>query len=412
MRYLVALTLVLTACAGDTEPDASRPATSVTTTSPSTIPTVTESTAPSTTSSVPLDDVVTVDPGEVVVGPARFELSAPVDAAVRPGDDRLYVVERSGRVLLVHTDDSAPVKVVLDISTSISTEGEGGLLGLAFSPDGTTAYLNGTTLEDDEFTTFVEAYSVSPDGEFDRDSATRIITIAQPRRNHNGGDLVVDRDGTLLVPTGDGGGANDPDRAALDPTSLLGKLLRIMPLTTGGYEIPEDNPAGPAREVWASGLRNPWRVSLDSRTGDLWIGDVGQSSREEINVAWRDDGFARGASFGWSAYEGTKRFNDDQPVTGHIEPFFEYEHGVDGCSVSAGVRYRGSRTPGLSGAFVFADFCSGRVTALPVLADRTAGRPVVIGEVAAAVAVVEDPEGELWVVSLAGGLHPISAANP
>jgi glucose/arabinose dehydrogenase len=274
--------------------------------------------------------------------------------------------------------------------------------------------VNGTTVEGDVFTTFIDAYAVSTGGVFDPASRTRIISIPQPRRNHNGGDIVVDLDDMLLIPTGDGGGSNDSERTALDPGSLLGKVLRIAPLATGGYEIPEDNPPGPLREVWANGLRNPWRVSLDSLTGDLWIADVGQSSREEVDVAWRDEGLARAASFGWSAYEGTKRFNEDvgEPDWRRIDPIFEYEHGEAGCSIAGGVRYRGAAVPALAGAFVFADFCSGRVTALPVLADRTAGRPVVIGEVPAAVAVVEGLGGELWVLSLAGGLHPISAVNP
>lgn len=272
------------------------------------------------------------------------EVDEPVDASVRTGDEALYVVSRAGRVHRI-VDGSVVEPVALDISDLTQAEGERGLLGLAFSPDGSVAYVNYTDLNGD---TVVARLTVNADGTIDPASMRSLLTIAQPYSNHNGGDIVVEPDGMLLVPTGDGGSGGDPDRFALDDSSLLGKVLRVDPETG-------------AATVIARGLRNPWRVDLyDDR---LWLADVGQGEWEEVSVL---DGVSQVrdvVDFGWSAYEGTERFNDDQNSSAHEPPVLVYEHGDDGCSISGGaVAVSGA----LAGRYVFADYCSGRVWSIPV----------------------------------------------
>ena len=272
------------------------------------------------------------------------EVDEPVDAAVRAGDEALYVVSRAGVVHRI-VDGVVADGAALDMANLTQAEGERGLLGLAFSPDGTVAYVNYTDLNGD---TVVARLIVNADGTFDRASMRSLLTIAQPYSNHNGGDIVVEPDGMLLVATGDGGSGGDPDRVALNDSSLLGKVLRVHP-DTG------------AATVIARGLRNPWRVDLfDDR---LWLADVGQGEWEEVSVL---DGVSQVrdvVDFGWSAYEGTKRFNDDQDSPNHVPPVLVYEHGDDGCSISGGaVAVSGV----LAGRYVFADYCSGRVWSIPV----------------------------------------------
>lgn len=341
-----------------------------------------------------------------VVGEAVVTVTEPVDVRVRPGTDELWVAERRG-VVSRHVGGSA--ETMLDVSAALVPNVEEGLLGFTFAPDGSLLYLNTASLG----RTAVTAHRVGPDGQVEADSAVEILSFEQPHENHNGGDLHIGPDGFLYVFTGDGGFVGDPDRFALDLTTPLGKILRIDPRPGDEppYLVPADNPfvddPTALDEIWSFGLRNPWRASFDPLTGDLWIGDVGDFDREEINVAWADEGAGRGVSFGWSAWEGTSRFNDDQPADGHEFPFFEYEHGVDGCSVSAGEVYRGDAIPDLVGWFVLADFCSGVVRAVEIGPDRTPGRIVVLGEVPAPVAVRAGVDGELVVVSVVGGIHPV-----
>jgi hypothetical protein len=354
---------------------------------------------------------------EVAVGDAVLTLTEPVDIAIRPGDERLYVVERPGRVTVV--EGTSVGATVVDISDQTRNGGEQGLLGLAFSPDGARAYLNFTDVEGD---TVIAEFTVDADGTFDPDSQREVLTVPQPFPNHNGGDLAFGPDDLLYIGTGDGGAADDPNRVALDTGDLLGKMLRIDPTPDGDqpYTVPDGNPFvgvdGARPEIWSIGVRNPWRFSFDSATGDLWIADVGQNRWEEVNRLPAVDGIdaGRGVSLGWSAYEGDERFNDDQPDIDpagapHRGPLHVYEHGDDGCSISGGEVYRGSGIAGLDGWYVFGDFCSGKVWALEVLSDGTAGEVREIGNVPSLVAVVAGADGELWALSLAGGIHPVIA---
>lgn len=311
------------------------------------------------------------------------EVDEPVDASVRTGDEALYVVSRAGRVHRI-VDGSVVEPVALDISDLTQAEGEHGLLGLAFAPDGTVAYVNYTDLNGD---TVIARLTVKGDGTLDRSSMRTLLTIAQPYANHNGGDVVVEPDGMLLVATGDGGSGGDPDRVALDDSSLLGKVLRVDP---------EDG----AVQIIARGLRNPWRVDLhDDR---LWLADVGQGEWEEISVLNDVSGVSAIVDFGWSAFEGNERFNEDQSSAGHVPPVLVYEHGEDGCSVSGGaVAVSGS----LAGRYVFADYCSGRVWSIPTDGVNPNKEQLFDG-LESPVAVVRAGE-DLYVLTLGGGVFRI-----
>jgi glucose/arabinose dehydrogenase len=338
-------------------------------------------------------------------------LERPVDLAWRAGDDGLYIVEQHGRIVRVAGDEST---TALDISDLTEGSGEQGLLGLAFTPSGDIAYINYT---DDNGDTTITEHPVAADGTFETGDLARVVLqIDQPYDNHNGGGLEFGPDGFLYIGTGDGGDGGDPERRATDLTSLLGKMLRIDPTISEGqpYSVPPDNPFvgtdGVAPEIWSSGLRNPWRYAFDSVTGDLWIADVGQNTWEEINVAPATEGVdaGKGLSFGWSAFEGDERYNDDVSPDGHTPPFATYDHDEGDCSISGGVRVRGGSVPALDGWYVYADYCSGRVWALEVIgegADMEAGRVVELGQVEAPTAAIAGPAGEVYVLSRSGPVY-------
>lgn len=326
-----------------------------------------------------------------------------VDLSARIAEDgsaTTYAVEQGGTIRLVG-EGGSPRGVAADLTSLTDERGEQGLLGLAFTRDGRTAFVNYTDLDGN---TTVDAFSVADDGSFDMESRRTIYSLEQPYRNHNGGDLIVSPDGrSLFVFNGDGGSGGDPERYALDPTSQLGKIVRID-LDASGDE---------AISIWASGLRNPWRAYLDPLTEDLWIADVGENMWEEINVVSFAE--SEGASFGWSALEGTEAFNGDQAEAHakytEVLPVHTYPHEGDDCSISGGAVYRGSSIPAIGTWYVFSDFCSGKVRALCVTESRTVCGVVEIGSVEASVAILPDASGELWVLSLAGELVPIIAAS-
>ena len=295
--------------------------------------------------------------------------------------------------------------------------GEQGLLGMTFSPGGDVAYIN---YIDNNGNTVISEHSVAADGTFGTgDQARTVLEIEQPYDNHNGGDLTFGPDGLLYIGMGDGGDGGDPERRATDLSTLLGKMLRIDPAIAEGqpYTVPPDNPFvdtdGAAPEIWASGLRNPWRFSFDRETGDLWIADVGQNSWEEIDFAPAVGGVdaGKGLSFGWSAFEGDERYNEDVSPDGHTPPLATYGHD-EGCSVSGGVRVRGGPVPALEGWYVYADYCSGMVWALEVTgegADVAAGRIVELPSVESPTAVVDGPAGEVYILSASG---PVLRLDP
>lgn len=394
--------LLLGACSSDSDPEpAQTTAAADTTAAPSTAPDTTapDTTVPATDSTAPAS-TVPLATGAVAFTPFVSGLAKPVDIAFRTGDPTLYVVQQDGRIVTV--DDGKVGSTVLDISQKISTDNEQGLLGMAFHPTEPLAYVDYTNASGD---TVVAEFAVNADGSFDASSERAVIGIDQPYANHNGGEVVFGPDGYLYIGLGDGGSANDPQRHALDLTSYLGKILRIDPVASGGkpYTVPDDNPfvgnASAKPEIWSYGLRNPWRFDFDTATGDLWIADVGQNQWEEVDLATAADGGGKGVNFGWSAFEGTHRFNTDQSDAGVTPPIWEYPHGDEGCSVSGGAVYRGSDVPSLVGWYVVADYCSGKVWALQAGADDTLAGNVPLGVVANPSAVVRGPDGELYVLA-------------
>jgi len=337
-------------------------------------------------------------------------LEQPVALAVRPEDQALYFAEKVGRVVALREDGAEP-DVILDITGEVSQGSEQGLLGLAFSPDGDFLYTNYTDVQGH---THVTKFRTQSDG-LDLGSRRDVLFVPQPFSNHNGGNLVFGPDGYLYIGLGDGGSGGDPDGNGQSLQTLLGKMLRISPRPSDGdpYGIPPDNPFvgqdGARAEIWAYGLRNPWRYSFDRGNGDLWIGDVGQSEREEIDVELA--GSAGGLNFGWNLFEGTLSYEgggseDDQTVS----PVYEYPNGNGGCAVTGGYVYRGEEIPDLVGAYVFGDFCRGSLEAI-VLRNGEATQQRSLGQVVEGLASFgEDANGVLYVLSLAGPVYRIVSA--
>ncbi|MGW2216552.1 PQQ-dependent sugar dehydrogenase [Nonomuraea sp. NPDC001684] len=324
----------------------------------------------------------------------RFE--RPVALAARKGDARLYVAEQGGRLRATDGD------VIVDLSGEVSGGNEQGLLGVAFHPSGRWLYLDWT---DTRGATHVTEWA------FDGRRATGrrdVLTQEQPYANHNGGQLAFGPDGHLYVGLGDGGSAGDPQGNGQDLGTLLGKILRIDPRGRP-YKVPRDNPFagkdGARPEIWAYGLRNPWRFGFDRHSGDLWIGDVGQDEVEEVD---RQPAASKGGeNYGWNLREGGRPFRGGTG-RGLTEPVITYPLHKDGnCSVIAGYVYRGAALPWLRGSFLYGDFCAGWVRAAPAAEPSKAAE---IGRVEQLSSFGEGLDGELYALSLRGPLYRIEPA--
>jgi glucose/arabinose dehydrogenase len=334
------------------------------------------------------------------------------------------VAEKTGRVRSVRLRGAGEGEVadgaVLDVSSQVSGELEQGLLGLTFSPDGGRLYVDYTNRDGD---TRVVEYGFA-DGKADTGSAREVLAVDQPFPNHNGGEVAFGPDGLLYVGLGDGGSQGDPNGNGQNLGVLLGKILRLDPRPSGGrpYTVPADNPfvgrPGARPEVWAYGLRNPWRFTWDRATGDLWIGDVGQDKFEEVD--FRAAGSPAGANFGWNGAEGNHTFKGGAPP-GAVAPLFEYSHDK-GISITGGYVYRGQRLTGLQGAYVCGDAASGRLFALvqqggrlvdqrelDLRVDRQATGGSVRGYGLASFG--EDAQGSLYLLSLTGELLRFEPGN-
>ncbi|MGH9286345.1 MAG: PQQ-dependent sugar dehydrogenase, partial [Acidimicrobiales bacterium] len=330
-------------------------------------------------------------------------LSQPLALAVRAGDPALYIAEKGGRVRAIRggqVDGGA----VLDLSGEVSSGFEQGLLGLAFAPAGTQLYVNYTDRAGD---THIVEYTF--DGRrADPASARELLFQDQPFANHNGGNLVFGPDGLLYIGLGDGGSGGDPQGNAQRLDTLLGKMLRIDPRPSGGdpYTIPAGNPfagqAGARAEIWAYGLRNPWRYSFDRQTGELWIADVGQNAIEEVNRAPR--GSRGGENYGWNRREGTRAFRGSARPPGAVDPVYEYPTSGGNCSVTGGHVYRGSRHPALVGVYVFADYCAGDIMGLVPAGGGAVGAEDLGARVPMLSSFGQDADGELYALSLTGGV--------
>lgn len=319
-------------------------------------------------------------------------LEAPIDTTVLPGGTVL-VAERAGRVRVLEGPE--PGRIVLDVSGRTTTDGERGLLSIAVAPWGDELFLSMTDAGGD---TLVEAHPIA--GTEVTGDPRAIYATRQPRANHNGGPILFLPDGTLLLGLGDGGGAGDPLGAGQDLTTPLGSLVRLA-VRDGDVTVPSDNPfldvAGADPTIAAYGLRNPWRMSIDRSLGELWIADVGQSAREEINRVPVDQ--LLGANFGWALREGDIAFLGDEPDD-HVPPVHTYGHGP-GCAITGGLVYRGDAIPELVGGYVFTDLCDGELRVLVAEGTGVGARPLGV----AAERVIgfgTDASGELLVLEIGG----------
>ena len=338
---------------------------------------------------------------ELVLEPV-FQIGAATAFATRPGRDSLFVAEQRGQIFEVALGDDGRAagqpREILDLRDHVLAQNERGLLGIDFSPEGDRLYAVFTN--SDGHNSLV-SWAVAADGSVDVESELPHLEVFQPFSNHNGGQITFGPDGYLYYALGDGGGGGDPDGNAQNLATLLGSILRIEPdPVAGGYSVPPDNPfvdlPGAAPEIWVHGFRNPWRFAFDSSTGDLWIGDVGQDDREEINLLSGDD--YAGANLGWNAFEGTHRFSDtDAP--GHVPPLVEYTHGDGRCSVIGGFVYRGTAIPSLDGVYLYSDHCDGVIRGV---VPGVGSGPLVASESESGVSFGEGPDGEIYFVGSDG----------
>lgn len=322
------------------------------------------------------------------------DLDAPSALVDLPGPGPVLASTLAGRVHLVDLDRGTS-EVVLDLTDRVSTGGERGLLGMAADPAGERLYLDLTDPDGDTRIISLPLRAGRPVGE--PDDAVEHLRIGQPYRNHNGGHLAFGPDGALWIGVGDGGSANDPAGVSRDPGLLLGAMLRVVPDPAGGVLAPSTNPDWGGRpEVWAIGLRNPWRYSFDRETNELWVADVGQDAVEEVTVV---DPSSDRVDFGWDRLEGTRPF-DGEPGPDLTDPVIEYTHD-DGCSVTGGYVYRGTAIPDLYGWYLFADYCGGWIRAVP--ADRPDTEPVQLAaDLGPVISFAELDDGELLVLTAAG----------
>ena len=385
-----------------------------TATSAPTTPTPTTG-APTTEPPVENDapDELLVDPDPVVIDSITVEItsilatSAVTDALAGP-DGHLWVVTQNGRIL--DADDDA--RVVLDISERTSADGERGLLGAALDQERGVMWLHHTDTTGDTVVAAYDLIRTATGWSAVAESRTDLVHIVQPYANHNGGDLALAPDGTLLIATGDGGSANDPLRVAHDLSSPLGKLLRLETGPDGhGTVTPADNPWVDSAEplVFSTGLRNPWRIDIDPLNGDLWIADVGQNRREEINRVVASDGALAGSGvdFGWSSHEADLEMNGDTTAPESattVWPIHTYDHDTSGCSISGGVVDRSTPGAGLWGWYVFADLCAGDIRAL----NHLTGDVITLGSVELPTSVARGPAGALVVTAATGSVYRIN----
>ncbi len=374
------------------------------------VPTVAAALARTSVASSPTTTAVALRPQLDGLSVQITEIAKVIDPTVvvhRVGDASLYIGQRSGQVIRFSEGNA---NTILDIADRVTAGGEQGLLGLAFNPSGNRLYVH---YSDSEGDTSIDEFTVDTDGTVAVESRRHVFGQEQPHANHNGGTITFGPDGYLYVGLGDGGSSGDPQRRSGILTSLLGKILRIDPgqQATAPYAAPSSNPfvgiADARPEIWATGLRNPWRLSFDRATGDLWIGDVGQGATEEIDRLAPNES---GVDFGWSAFEGSTRFNADVESPQHRPPVHEYQHGdgpMQGCSITGGFVYRGTAIPALRGAYVFADYCAKGIRAIDPAAPDTA---VLISETGSSLATFgEDTDGEMYVASLDGQVFKITS---
>ena len=348
---------------------------------------------------------------------AGVALTQPLAMMQAPGDDtRWFVLEKTGAVrVFANTPNVTTASTFL--SLTVNPTNEGGLLGMAFHPNWATNHQAFVSFTESSPMVSVIARFTSADNGVTLDSSTRqnVFRVNQPFTNHNGGDIAFGPDGNLYIGFGDGGDGGDPQGHGQNTTDVLGDFLRLN-VNTLPYTIPADNPfaasgtmcgpdphvsAGNCKEIYASGVRNPWRWSFDSSTGDLWAGDVGQNRYEEI------DKITRGGNFGWNCREGTHAYADSTPsascatASGLVEPVIDYDHTQGDASITGGYVYRGSALPALAGVYLFADYETGRIWRL-VQNGNTYTKQQLLDTSLGIASFGQGNDGELYVVDLNG----------
>ena len=350
-------------------------------------------------------------------------LSSPLDLQSAPGDrTRLFVVEQAGRIRVVRSGALASVPY-LDLATRISSGGERGLLGLVFHPQyGSNGrfFVNYTDRNGD--TRVSEFRAPTPGNDTaDPSSERELLSVRQPFANHNGGGLAFGPDGFLYIGLGDGGSGGDPLGNAQNLGTRLGKMLRIDVSGAAPFAVPSDNPflgrSGALPEVWAYGLRNPWRFSFDRSTGDLYIGDVGQGALEEIDVGLASR--RGGENYGWNTMEGSRCFSpaNNCNTSGLTLPVTDYGRG-DGFSVTGGVVYRGCRMPGYAGQYFYADYGTGIIRSFRLDAGRATDPRDWTNALSGSSRVIRNPssfgvdaDGEIYIVDYDGEVYRIDPAG-
>jgi glucose/arabinose dehydrogenase len=348
----------------------------------------------------------------IALQPFASGFTRPVDIQ-HANDNRLFIVEQDGVIKIVDNQGNTNATPFLDINARVrSTGNEQGLLGLAFDPNYATNNRFYVHYTNNSGNTVIARFTTSTNPDIaDVSSEEILLTVSQPYINHNGGSIVFGDDGYLYIALGDGGSAGDPQNFSQNLQSFLGKILRIDVSGATGYSIPATNPfvGNPAGldEIWAYGLRNPWKISFDSDNGDLWIGDVGQSNREEINhVVTTNSGY----NFGWRCYEGNETFNTTgcPAASTTTFPVAAYVYGGNPfrCSITGGYRYRGSLYPNIQGWYIFADYCSNELGGLqPVSTNNWNMFWYDISSTATFISTFgEDQNKELYAASLTNGV--------
>jgi len=339
--------------------------------------------------------------------------SSPVDIK-NCGDSRLFIVEQAGRIKIIDSTGTTLATPFLNIQTRVLSGGERGLLGLAFDPNyASNGYFYVNYTAQPNYRTRISRFSVDPSFPDSALSTSEevLLEIYQPYTNHKGGHLAFGPDGYLYIGMGDGGSGGDPQNRAQNLDSLLGKMLRIDVSNAPGYDIPASNPfVGVAGrdEIWTYGMRNPWRFSFDRITGDLWIADVGQGSREEVDFQLAGD--AGGENYGWNCFEGTVTYPSTgvcPPFTSTYPPLYEYSHAGGNCSVTGGYIYRGGEYANLFGKYFFTDYCVATLRSL----QRTGTTPTYTnyGTFAGSSYVTfgENNYGDLFLASQTGQIYKL-----
>ena len=424
ITWAAMLLVALVACGEPSRPDtivvpvAQQEAATSTAAAPTPLPTPSASPRPlPATPSTPIEPLTPAPLTELAVEPAfpALSLSRMVGMTYPPdGSDQLYVVLQPGRIVSFPNDpDVDTAELFLDIRDRVNDRGEEeGLLGLAFDPQYmTNGHLYVYYSASDPRRSVVSRFSASADGRrADPGSERVLLEVAQPFSNHNGGQIAFGPDGYLYIALGDGGSRGDPHGNGQDLTTLLGSILRIdvrAVESEGAYAVPSDNPfvgrAGTRPEIWAYGLRNPWRFSFDRVAGDLWTADVGQNRFEEVDI------IQPGLNYGWNVMEGEECFvRSDCDRTGLEMPVVEYGR-EGGCSVTGGYVYRGSRLPSLYGAYVYGDYCSGRIWALRHDGDEVIEHLQIADSSLRIPSFGEDADGDLYVLSFDGTIYRFAA---